>query len=135
MKMNKKGEKYLSVYWFVILAIVAVGIVAMVFVFYGKPYDVREVEAGMIINKVVDCLSAENGRLKQINNLQECHFNFGEEFYLDVDSLNLVDGNSNLKDSCGKAKNVVCVEKKVYFLDEENNEIIIKVLSVVGKDA
>ena len=42
--MNRRGEKYLSVYWFVILAIVAGGIIAMVFVFYGKPYDIREIE-------------------------------------------------------------------------------------------
>ena len=125
--MNNRGEKYLSVYWFAILAIVAGGIVAMVFVFYGEPYDVRNLEAEIMINKVVDCLSDEGKLNSNINNeniLEECNFVLGDEFYFEVGEIR--QGNFNLKDSCGKAKNVVCVEKQVYF-----SEKVIKILSVV----
>ena len=126
---NKKGEKYLSVYWFAILAIVAVGIVAMVLVFYGKPYDVREIEANVMINKIADCLSDSEGNLRvEINNenvLQECGFVLSDDFYFEVGEIK--QGNSNLKDSCGKGESVVCVDKNLYLLDV--GEIII--LSVV----
>jgi len=54
---NKHGsEKLLSVYWFAILFIVAAGIVYMALLFYGIPYDVREAEANLLLNKVSDCL-------------------------------------------------------------------------------
>jgi len=55
---NKRGaEKVLSVYWFVILLLVAGGVFAMVYNFYHHPYDVREIEANLMINTVADCVS------------------------------------------------------------------------------
>jgi len=173
---SKRGGKVLSVYWFAILVIVAVGIIAMVLVFYGKPYDIRKVEGEILINKIADCLSSEDGKLKQIISLDECHLDFGEknEFYLEISEeisisktsgtqevsdvevsdaknlqanfgatksgtqdfvgLNLNQGNYNLKDDCGKAVNIVCVEKNVYYLNEDGSEKIIKFLSVIGKN-
>jgi len=86
--MNNKGtEQIISVYWFAILIIVAVGISAMVFTFYDHPYDVRELEADILMNKVADCIS-EHGVIKKeiINDKGEfqrdfdmeelCNFNF-----------------------------------------------------------
>jgi len=100
--MNKRGtDKALSVYWFAILFIVAGGIVYMTFVFYGAPYDVREIEANVLINQVADCI-ATGGKLNDnwvdLNNdnfLQRCHFNFKVEdvygwkdnqFYVEINS-------------------------------------------------
>lgn len=58
--MNKRGtDKILSIYWFVILALVAGGIFAMVFVFYGAPYDVRGIESKILAEKIADCISRE----------------------------------------------------------------------------
>jgi len=54
--INKKGDKLLSVYWFAILVIVAVGIVLMVNSFYGKNYDVRAQESKILSQKVADCI-------------------------------------------------------------------------------
>ncbi len=54
---NKKANKMVSVYWFAILFIVAAAIVYMVLSFYGKPYDIREVEAHALTNKIAGCLS------------------------------------------------------------------------------
>jgi len=138
--MNRRGDKILSVYWFAILAIVAVGIVAMVVIFYGKPYDVREAEAGLMINKIVDCLSDGKLLRQDIDNgnvLQECHFDFSEEneFYLEVENLGIKQGNFNLKDSCDlRTESIVCVKRNAYFFDEDGNEIIIKILGVVRKN-
>ena len=86
--MNKKGtEQVISVYWFAILIIVAVGISAMVFTFYNHPYDVRELEANILMNKVADCISEhgvikkeiinETGHFQKDFDMQKiCHFNF-----------------------------------------------------------
>ena len=54
---KKGGSKIIALYWFVILMIVAGGIFAMVYSFYNYPYDVRELEAEIMINKIADCLS------------------------------------------------------------------------------
>lgn len=55
---NKKGsDKILSIYWFVILTLVAGGIFAMVYIFYGAPSDVREIEANLLAQKLADCVS------------------------------------------------------------------------------
>ena len=146
--MNRRGEKYLSVYWFVILAIVAGGIIAMVFVFYGKPYDIREIEANVMTNKIADCLSDDVGGLRSdvVNEivLEECGFVLSDDFYFEVNGLTpkgvppstekkdiieegIKQGNPNLKDSCGKGDSVVCVDKNVYYLGGGK----IKILSVV----
>lgn len=127
-KINKKGaEKILSIYWFAILIIIAGAIVAMVSLFYGTPYDARETEANIMMNKAVNCLS-ENGKLdaelfnkenKNFNenfNLKEkCNFVFEtelksetEEYFLraefyDLNNekvLSISEGNSNIYSDC-----------------------------------
>src|SRR3989344_4017276 len=97
---NKKGDKILSIYWFAILAIVVVGIVAMVIVFYGKPYDIRKEESGVLTMKIADCLSDGKYLDKKINNeniIAECHFVLNDEYFFEVSALNIKQGNSNLK--------------------------------------
>ena len=64
MIKNKKGDKLISVYWFVILFIVAGAIAYMTVSFYGEPYDIREAEAYALTNKVARCLS-EAGYLEE----------------------------------------------------------------------
>lgn len=122
--MNNKGEKYLSVYWFAILVIVAGGIALIVITFYGKPIDIREIEAGVLINKIVDCISEGNGLKQGITNenfLTECHFIINDEYYLDIDELGIIQGNSNLKDYCNlNQQGVVCVNRNFYVV--ENGE-------------
>ena len=84
-KKNKTGtDKILSIYWFVILFIVAAGIVYMVVVFYGKPYDVRAYESDILITKVADCL-IDSGKLindyETLENVffERCSLNFKTE--------------------------------------------------------
>lgn len=56
--LNKKGtDKVLAIYWFVVLTIVAGGIFAMVYLFYGTPYDVRTLESQIFAEKIADCIS------------------------------------------------------------------------------
>lgn len=70
---NKRGtDKILSLYWFAVLTIIAGGIFAMVYVFYGAPYDVREIESKILAERVADCISR--------NGIIDSSFFSGEEF-------------------------------------------------------
>jgi N-acetyl-anhydromuramyl-L-alanine amidase AmpD len=83
---NKRGGKIISVYWFAILFIVAAAIVYMAALFYGAPYDARDIESEILTNHIADCLS-QGGYLKENvlggnlenNFLEECNLNFAVE--------------------------------------------------------
>lgn len=113
---NKRADKILSIYWFAIIIIVAGGIFAMVYVYYGTPYDVREIEATLLTNHVADCVSyagiissdlISNG--KAAANSQNfldsgCHLIFNttewndEQYYSEVSIYNLNDMNNPVLD-------------------------------------
>jgi len=159
---NKKGaEKIISVYWFAILFIVAAAVVYMVASFYGKPYDVRQIEADLLANRVAECIS-ETGYLKEqvleqqfAENFQEnCNINFNvedsyrwrerEQYYIE---LNVIDfsskekileakaGDVSLKGSCSlKGNNLpFCLEKSLYIIDENNKPYQADIFSIVRK--
>ena len=123
-------EKMLSIYWFFILTILVGAVVIMVNLFHSSPYDVREIEANFMINKISTCLS-ENGKLNQnlffednsekkfktnFDLLGECKIIFEEtgsdepllEYMVEVNFLdsennpllNILEGNTNLKSNC-----------------------------------
>jgi hypothetical protein len=117
---NKRADKIISVYWFAILIIVAVGIFGMVYVFYGTPYDVREIEANILTNQIADCVSyagrindylISGGKINQMTGesfLKMCHLNFTsseweeEQYYSEVNFYNLSDlGNPVLNIQAG----------------------------------
>ena len=138
MKMNKRGaEKIISVYWFVILFMVAGTIAYSVSIFYGDPYDVRGIESNILINKIADCLS-KNGKLdseiNQNNFFEICNLNFGndkDEYYVEIKIDNfrdgkpsepfIVEGNINLKDNLNIGS-IFKSEKSFYVLNEIENK-------------
>jgi len=158
---NKKADKIISVYWFVILFLVAAAIVYMVSAFYGEPYDIRKAEAEILTSKIARCVS-EAGYLKEgvlsedfrENFLEKCKFNFEvedvygwrerEQYYVEINfydfSTNqgvstIKKGNEALKTDCGlKGKAFpVCLERSFYALDREKNQYQIDILSIVRK--
>lgn len=160
IKMNKRGDKLISVYWFAILILVAGGIFAMVYIFYGAPYDVREIEGTIMVNKIADCIS-QKGRINdeifekdfQENFLEKCHLNFNVEndwddlqYYLEVKIYDVEDlvnpkadfnnGNLNLVSSCeieneDYEKLAKCVKGKFYTLGDK--QYLVEVLSIIRK--
>jgi len=159
--MNKKAtEKILSVYWFAILIIVAGGVFAMVYTFYHQPYDVREIEANLMINKVADCLS-KGGKLDSYvifdqgfseDFLDTCNLIFDTEqaewgdipqYYLQVNFyktedeetsvFEIAEGNKNFLSSCDMEgeKLATCAEEEFYSLGDQ--PYLIKILSIVRK--
>lgn len=161
MKNKKGGDKIISVYWFVILFLVAAGISYMVISFYGKPYDIRELEANVLTNRIADCVST-NGYLNeeilthsfQNSLLNKCNLNFEvedaydwktqEQFYVKLEVLEFNSkvkvvevsaGNSNLKDFCEPASknSPTCLNRSFYSIDKQNNQYQVNILSVVRK--
>ena len=158
MKDKRGTDKIISVYWFVILFLVAGAVVYMVYVFYGNNLDVREIEADVMINKVADCLS-QGGELvqdvKQENFMDKCKLKFNTEFegqgeyYLEInfyefndlskpiDDLKITQGNPNLKIyNISKSNSAVSHEKSFYVLNEDNGqhkEMVVKILSIIRK--
>ena len=160
---NKKGNKIISVYWFVILFIVAGAVVYMAISFYGKPYDIRNIEADALLNQVAKCLS-EAGYLEEgvlstefkENFAEKCYLNFETEdaygwkergqYYIEINFYNFLTnseistikkGNEDLKVDCGlKGKSFpVCLKRSFYVLDksESNKQYKIDILSIVRK--
>ncbi len=106
--MNRRGtDKVLSVYWFTILIITTVAIVAAVSIFYSSKYDVRGVEGGFLGDKVSDCIS-KGGKLnyaldgKQLtsdNFMSVCGLNFENQQHDLFVEVSFYDFNScNLED-------------------------------------
>lgn len=150
--LNKKGtDKIISVYWFVILFIVSAAVVYMAAVFYGEPYDVREIEANIMINQIADCIS-QGGRINEgiinetfdedfkENFLERCHLNFNvedtegwkeqEQYYLEVnlqkfegkDLDSISEGNIILKDYCDKeGKNFPVWVERSFYTLDKDN--------------
>lgn len=129
--MNKKADgKIISVYWFVVLIIVAGGVFLMVSVYYNAPYDVREMEADLLAEKVANCiyfggefhadLFSERGIFKEEfkdHFLEKCSLNLepsGQwvktQYYIEVEFydyldkknslFNISEGNPNAKADC-----------------------------------
>lgn len=114
MIKNKKGaDKIISVYWFVVLFLVAGAIVYMVASFYGKPYDIREIEANILTDKVANCVSysgeIRNGVLSSDDLTEEFKNNF----------LDFCDLTFNVEDSFGwKSEEQYFIQ--IGFYDFEN---------------
>jgi len=131
--MNKRGSKILSIYWFLILTIVATGVFGMAYIFYGTPYDVRDIEARVLMNQIADCISY-TGRINTnfiLNSkpvqktgedfLKICHLYFKsseweeEQYYTEIKIYKLEDmnnsfleintGNNKWALSCGLQEN------------------------------
>jgi hypothetical protein len=94
--MNKKGkgEKVMVIPWMLGLLVIAFAIAWIVNMFYGAPYDIREIESRLLLNKVADCISYA-GRMDNtlisktgINSeykdfLESCYLNFNSEWEIE----------------------------------------------------
>ena len=125
---NKKGtDKILSVYWFAILFIVASGIFGMVYVFYNSPFDVREIEGRLMINRVSECISkqglinpiflsniktSDSSGKSTCSTNEECQKIIGEKIVSIVSAIKPELGISNIDESVrseGVSENFECL--------------------------
>ncbi|MGD9276568.1 MAG: hypothetical protein PVJ67_05325 [Candidatus Pacearchaeota archaeon] len=154
IKNKKGGDKVISVYWFAILFIVAGGIVYMAALFYGGKYDVREIEAEILIDKVADCLN-HGGELiddwalfSEENFFEKCNLNFNvedtngwqeDQIFVKIDFENFEDKNTIKSISIGnenlegfRDKGLICVERNLYSI-KNKEQYIVKIKSIIRK--
>ena len=154
--MNKKaGEKYMSIWWFVILITVGLAVVLGVSAFYSAEKDVRYSEAVILSEKISECI-INRGMLKtevlkesyniyKNCNLDESVFNSRSNFFFKVEigSLKEIKGvDTSFESDCGitsvgkasvKAPHLPkCFRENFkinYFDGNEIKEIIVKIIT------
>ncbi len=113
LRRNKRGDKILSVYWFLIIFIVSGAVIYMASLFYGAPYDVRMIESKALSDQIANCMT-HAGFLSdsvfspafQKNFMKDCHLNFSvensygwtnrSEYYVEVGVYDYDNGTFNL---------------------------------------
>jgi len=136
---NKKAdERVLSVYWFVILVIIAVGVVSGVIHVFGANLDIREAEAGLLRDRIVDCLVHQGNLKSEVYNslesandeslLQICNIDINDKTakYKDAEQQYAIKidfkefGNQAFFVACDPKKENVpkCIETTIYVLEE-----------------
>ena len=153
---DKKGsEKLFSLWWFFILAMVGAGIVAGVFIFYSADFDVREIEAESLYNRLSNCV-VEQGYLtdtffdESFDVFERCDLDKGTatsgDFYFKISILDanrhpikeISEGTRTFEADCKIGGNLVakdfpkCIEKEesvIYYQDNEKRNAIVYILT------
>jgi len=112
MIANKKGgEKYLSIWWFFVLIVIAAGIVVAVIAFNGADVNIKELEADILITRVVDCV-VDNGYINE--EFLKPGFDIFQNCYLNKELI-IYQGE-------GKNRGDYYLAYEVYELDKCNND-------------
>lgn len=130
---EKQGdEKLMTIYWFLILIIITIGIVSAAVHALG-PKDVRDAEAGLLKEKIIDCLIQQGVLNTTVYNsadlLELCRINLNDKTgkYTEIQYAIKIDdktfGNARWLDNCG-IQNVKCEETTVYALSEGKGKYI-----------
>ncbi len=163
-RMNKKGdERVLSIYWFLMFVIIAIGIGSAVVLFYGKPLDIREKEASILSDKIIGCI-VEKGILKPeaLEGIKEgkiegeCNLYFNDnslptysgkqEYFVRIRVEKTGDegrdydahyGDMNFEPFCGQKDSRIniafCSMKRFYALNEKGEFVLVEITSAIGK--
>ena len=121
--LNKKGgEKLLSIWWFFVIVIVGGGITAGVLIYHSTDVDIREIEAEILYEKILNCITEQGFLIEEVlkedfnisDFFEECELNeeiFEEEnvFYFNIqifdESKNLTKeikgGDFSFEKDCG----------------------------------
>jgi uncharacterized membrane protein len=145
MKNKKAGTKLLSVWWFFVIVVVFIGIIAGVSLFKNEKIDVRTVEAAVLMNRLIDCSNnygAVNELIFDKKTLFEACLLKQEiidtnKYFIKISAINISSGkmlkqmsagNNAFEEECGIAKTStaknypVCLEKIIFL--RLNNELI-----------
>ncbi len=154
--LGRKGtDKIISVYWFLIIFLVAGAVVYILSASHN--YDVRKIEANILNEKLADCIS-KNGYLTETteemkNNLpNSCGLNFKSEFngdgeyYVEI-NLYTIDnlenpystirgGNLNLNNNLVSHESLTSSTSSFYALkkiEDGQQEFVVKIISIIRK--
>jgi len=159
---NKRGaEKLFSIWWFLVLVIVGLGIVAGVFIFFSSEVDVREIEVDILNTKIADCIVEQgfliesalddNFDILSACRLSENVFSQGSNFFIKINFLDesganirepVLKGDFSFEKDCEvqepadgekveAEKFPKCIQKKYYSLYYKDGQIKKAVLGIL----
>jgi len=144
-KSKRGDERVLGFYWMIIFVLIAVAIVAATISFYSFPLDVRQGEARILGDKIIDCMSEQGKLVDGINDLEkDCNLNFEDErydknqFYVSVEGYEPFDEDDS-QDFLAyclekpSANIPVCYETKFFVLDGEDNIVLLYITVAIRK--
>lgn len=104
---NKRGEKLLSIWWFIVLGIIGVGIVIGVLIFFSSEVDIKVVESQILNDRIANCffekgylneaVLLENYNIYKDCEINESVFGTGSYFYFNIQIYNS-EGKTQLKE-------------------------------------
>lgn len=145
--LNKKGaeEEIISIWMFIVWAVIFVGISASLYMFYSNQTDVRSNEANILYSRIIGCISQQGKLVPGFDNnfdfFSECGLSkkiieSEEKYYFSVDVYKTNDevlysvdegarGLDVLCKSGARGRNVPrCLQKTVYLLDDYKIKIL-----------
>jgi hypothetical protein len=151
--LNSKKSELLSLWWFVVLIFIGIGIVAGTFLFYSEKIDVRATQSEVIAAKILGCISQAGVLDSKIFKSDFDIFSFcsiDKKTFLNSGSyvlrilikpedssknlIQILGGNNGLVANCAlgnslQAKNYPrCIEKKLDFVDSQGNFFEVNIL-------
>ncbi|MBS3073008.1 hypothetical protein J4477_04200 [Candidatus Pacearchaeota archaeon] len=151
--IDKRGEKLFSIWWFIIIIIVGLGIITGVNLFYSFNLDVRSLESDILANKVIKCVADSGGINVDILNedfdlYSKCEISQSvlenNKYFVKISVMDFFSGNVLIEHKYGnnvferdceiKSKLIAqnypeCSEKTVYVIDSDGNKYLINVLT------
>jgi hypothetical protein len=138
--MNKLGEKVLSIWMFGIWIIVGLAVVGGVFVFFNQNFDVRNIEANILNDKMKECLkqgevleSLEGGdfELGQCR-IEEGFFQEESNYFIKIvfEGKEFKFGNFGFEKDCEigegllKARNFPSCVEKIFFVEGKEVKLL-----------
>jgi hypothetical protein len=151
---DKKAEKLLTIWWFFVLALVGGAIVIGVLIYYSGEIDIRKLEAELLSDRILVCLS-EQGKLNEeflkddFDIFQECMLdreiieNSGD-FYINVSLYNsegegikeITKGVGSFEVNCKLEGGDYprCYEKEVFVFDSLGEKLKFKILAGTNQE-
>ncbi|MDP2925534.1 MAG: hypothetical protein Q8N99_04125 [Nanoarchaeota archaeon] len=156
--MNKKAdEKYLSIWWFLALALTGLGIVLAVVIFNSADVNTNNLEAELLNDKIAGCLTKDGNFYEKALEpgfdiydyckLNKNAFNLGSSFYFNITIykegvlLNYtLGGDRSFEADCRSTAKISakhypkCKSTSTGITDKDNNVYIIEILTASNQE-
>jgi hypothetical protein len=153
-KDKKAGEKLLTIWWFFVLVIVGGAIVIGVLIYYSGEIDIRKLEAELLSDRILVCLS-EQGELNEkfleddFDIFQKCMLDreiieYSGDFYINISLYDskgegikeITKGVGSFEVNCKLEGEDYpkCHEKEVFVFDSLGEKLKFKILTGTNQE-
>ena len=139
--MNKRGdEKILSIWMFIIWALIFLAVIIATSFFYGGEFDSREIHSKILLDRVASCFIEGNTFLEIKDIYSECNLNrevFDEEdfyFNLSYSGNSIFAGNKDFETQCAlnddkKSKGFAQCSREKFYLKKGEDKLVVEIFT------